>query len=95
MVLVVFIVTTIFIGWAVPRYLVPVLPRKIAVVAASVAALACGAGVIWIGAQIFGAAGVEDADSAFDRGFNAWKIMLLIAPAVAIHTLRNQTAETS
>ena len=89
MVLVVFIILTILIGWAVPRLLVPLLPAGLAVVGASLAALAIGAGAIWIGAQLFGMAGIEEAGSAFERGFNAWKIMLLIAPAVAIHTRRN------
>ena len=92
--IVVFIVLTILIGWAVPRFLVPRLPDGMAVVVASLIALAVGVGVIWIGAQLFDAAGIEDATSAFERGFNAWKIMLLIAPAVAIHTRRNLAKET-
>ena len=91
MVLVAFILVTILVGWAVPRLLVPRLPAGVAVVAASLAALAIGVGVIWLGAQIFDAAGVEEAGSAFERGFNAWKIMLLIAPAVAIHTRRTMS----
>ncbi|MEM7057064.1 MAG: hypothetical protein AAF557_05700 [Pseudomonadota bacterium] len=90
MVLVVFIVLTILIGAVVPQVLVPRLPARHAVLIASVVTLALGAGAVWVGAQIFGALGVEEAGSAFDRGFNAWKLMLLIAPGSAIHANKNR-----
>ncbi|MEM7744474.1 MAG: hypothetical protein AAF409_12270 [Pseudomonadota bacterium] len=93
MVLVVFIVITLLIGWFGPQWLVPRLPGSMPVLVASVATLALGAGTVWAGAQLFGAAGVEEAQSAFDRGFNAWKIMLLLAPASALHAARNLAKE--
>lgn len=88
MVIAVFIMICLLIGWAGPRFLVPVLPSGMAVVLASVITLAAAAGAVWVGAQFFGMAGIEEAGSAFDRGFNAWKILLLMVPAVALHTSR-------
>ncbi|GAA0312658.1 hypothetical protein [Rhodovulum strictum] len=88
MVLVVFILLSILIGWFVPRLLVRRIPGRLAVPVAILAALALGAGAVWLGAQGFDLAGIEDADSAFARGFNAWKIMLLVAPASALQTRR-------
>lgn len=93
MVIAVFIVLCIAIGWAGPRLLVPVLPPRAAVILASVITLAAAAGAVWMGAQLFGLAGIEEAGSAFDRGFNAWKILLLMVPAVALHTSRQLSRE--
>ncbi|MEL6999081.1 MAG: hypothetical protein ACFB03_04770 [Paracoccaceae bacterium] len=95
MVLGIFIVLTIVIGWGLPQILIPRLPDGMAVLIASVATLAIGAGVVWVGAQIFGALGIEEPQSAFDRGFNAWKLMLLLAPASALHARKTRAKETS
>jgi hypothetical protein len=38
---------------------------------------------------------IEEHRSAFNRGFNAWKIMLLIAPASALSARRKMTAGDS
>ncbi|SIO41602.1 hypothetical protein SAMN05444722_1999 [Rhodovulum sp. ES.010] len=93
MVLVVFILLSILIGWVVPQVLVPRLPGRVAVLVASLVALLLGAGAVWVGAQVFDGLGVEAADSAFSRGFNAWKIMLLVAPASALQARRQLEKE--
>ncbi|MEM7671046.1 MAG: hypothetical protein AAF317_18295 [Pseudomonadota bacterium] len=85
MTLVLFILAVVLIGWGVPRLVVDHYPGPVQILVASVVALAIGAGVIWIGAQVAEAVANYDAQTEFDRGFNAWKIMLLIAPASALH----------
>ena len=95
MVLVTFIIVTLAIGAFVPQWLVPLLPENLAVAVVSIATLALGAAAVWVGAQIFAATGIEDAQSAFDRGFNAWKIMLRLAPASALHAVRKLKKEES
>ena len=93
MVMAAFIVLSLVIGWVVPQALVRRLPARIAVLGASLLALALGAGAVWLGAQAFGLLGVEDAGSAFARGFNAWKVMILVAPASALQARRNMEKE--
>lgn len=95
MVVAAFILICVLIGWLLPQWLVPRLPRRLAIAAASMVALGLGAGVVWVCAQLFGVLGIEAADSAFARGFKAWKIMLLVAPASALHARRGQEAKTS
>lgn len=85
MTLVLFIIAVVLIGWIVPRLVVDHYAGPVQILVASVVALAIGAGVIWIGAQVAEIVANYDAQTEFDRGFNAWKIMLLIAPASALH----------
>ncbi|MBY8974623.1 hypothetical protein KHP62_02315 [Rhodobacteraceae bacterium NNCM2] len=84
MTLVLFIIAVILIGWFVPRLVMDRYTGPYAVVIASAVALILGAAVIWFGAQLAAMIGDFDAQTEFDRGFNAWKIMLLIAPASAL-----------
>jgi len=93
MVLAIFIVGVVLIGWFAPAFIVSRMPTSGGFAVASIIALALGAGFIWLGAMGADALGIEDQRAAFDRGFNAWKIMLLIAPASALHTRRRQMAE--
>ena len=93
MVLFAFILGVCAIGWLVPQLLVPRLPGGMAVIASSVIALALGAGFVWLGGKTVDALGIEDADSAISRGFNAWKIMLLVAPASALQARRRLTGK--
>lgn len=88
MVLALFILGAILIGWFAPRPIVARLPGATGMAAGIGAALVLGALFIWLGAQAAGALGVEPAQSAFERGLNAWKIMLLVAPAAALHARR-------
>ncbi|MEM7177871.1 MAG: hypothetical protein AAF503_09205 [Pseudomonadota bacterium] len=85
MTLVIFILAVILIGWFVPRAIIDHYRGRYAVVIASVVALMLGVGFIWAGAQIAAMLADYDAQTEFDRGVNAWKIMLLIAPASALH----------
>ncbi|MEM0942591.1 MAG: hypothetical protein AAGI70_01465 [Pseudomonadota bacterium] len=80
-----FILACCLLGWFVPRVVLDHYTGPWPVVVASGVALALGAAVIWVGAQTFAALGEFDAKTEFDRGFNAWKIMLLLAPAAALH----------
>ncbi|TCM85732.1 hypothetical protein [Rhodovulum steppense] len=93
MVLVAFILSSMLISWVVPQLLVRRLPGRLAVPVAILAALLLGAGAVWLGAQGFDLLGVEEAETAFARGFNAWKIMLLVAPASALQARRELRKE--
>lgn len=92
MLLTLFILGVILIGWFVPAAIVARMPSGAGFVLGCVAALGLGAAFIWIGAQAAEALGIEEQRSAFDRGFNAWKIMLLIAPASALAARRKINA---
>ena len=87
-----FILGVILIGWFVPAAVVARIPTGAGFALGSIAALALGAGFIWVGAHAAEALGIEEHQSAFDRGFNAWKIMLLIAPASALSARRKSAA---
>jgi len=87
--LVAFIPLCIAIGWVVPQLMVPRLPARLSVPVAALTALGLGVLAVWLGALVFDALGVEEARLAFDRGFNAWKIMLFVAPASALQARRN------
>ena len=88
MTLVAFILAVILIGWFVPRLVVDRVAGSAGIWAGSIMALLVGVAVIWIGAQGAEMAGLGDAKTEFDRGFNAWKIMLFVAPAAALHRRR-------
>ncbi len=93
MLLALFILGVILIGWLVPPLIVSRMPSKVGFALGCITALALGAAFIWIGAQAAETFGIEEHRSAFDRGFNAWKIMLLIAPASALAARRKISAE--
>ncbi len=95
MLLALFILGVILIGWFVPPIIVSRMPSNVGFALGCAAALALGAAFIWAGAQAAEVLGIEEHRSAFDRGFNAWKIMLLIAPASALHIRRKMTAGDS
>jgi len=86
-----FILGVILIGWLVPPLFVSRMPSKVGFALGCIAALALGAAFIWLGAHAAEALGIEEYDPAFENGFNSWKIMLLIAPASALHTRRKMT----
>ena len=90
-----FILGVILIGWFFPAAIVSRMPSSVGFALGCIVALALGAAFIWAGAQAAEALGIEEHRSAFDRGFNAWKIMLLIAPASALNTRRKMTAGDS
>jgi hypothetical protein len=87
------IVAVIAIGWLVPRLIVHRIGGTAGVILGTGLALSLGAGVVWIGAQMAGMLGLGDPVTEFNRGFNAWKIMLLLAPASALHARRQQQSE--
>lgn len=92
MLLTLFILGVILIGWFTPAAIVARMPTGAGFAIGCAAALLLGAAFIWLGAQAADALGVEERRSAFDRGFNAWKIILLIAPASALAARRKITA---
>ena len=87
------IVVVILIGWFVPAAIFRRMPSTVGFVLGCAVALGLGAACIWLGAQAVDALGIEEQRSAFDRGFNAWKIMLLIAPASALNARKKMNAE--
>lgn len=82
------IVVIIALGWFVPRAVVKKLDGSLGILMGTGLALALGVAAIWAGSQIAGILDLGNPRSEFDRGFNAWKIMLLLAPASAIHARR-------
>lgn len=93
MILTVFILAVLLIGWFVPRPIVGRVDGAAGIWAGSLVALLCGVGSIWAGATAVEAMGLGDAKTEFERGFNAWKIMLFIAPASALHRRRRDQRE--
>ncbi len=93
MILGVFIVVTLAIGWFVPRLVMDRVALRYPILMSSAVACALGAAVIWIGAQAAGTLGLGDAQTEFDRGFSAWKIMLFLAPAAALHRQKQRASE--
>ena len=87
------ILGSILIGWLVPAAVMARAPSTMGAVIGCVAALALGAGFIWLGSHAVGALGLEDQYEAWQRGFNSWKIMLLIAPASALAARRKLNAK--
>ncbi|HET7408729.1 MAG TPA: hypothetical protein VFJ13_00880 [Paracoccaceae bacterium] len=92
MIFLVCIIGTIVIGWFVPQLVLRCLPGKRGVIAGVVAALGTGIGFIWIAAAFGEVVGYGPSEPEFARGFNAWKIMLLWAPAAALHHHRKEKA---
>jgi hypothetical protein len=86
-----FLVGSLTIGWFVPQAILRHANFRFAGVLAVICALFTGALFIWIGAQAVGLLGFGDAKNEFERGFNAWKIMLFLAPASAIQAQRRKT----
>lgn len=86
------IIGAIAIGWFVPLLGVRYLPGKRGMVAGVVAALAAGVAFIWLAAEFGEAINYGPSEPEFERSFNAWKIMLLWAPAAALHHRRKEMA---
>lgn len=90
MMFVVALIACALIGWFVPRLIIARMASAAGAVIGCVVALALGAAAVWLLAQASGALGLGDARAEFDRGFNAWKFMLLLAPAAALDARRRQ-----
>ena len=82
------IIGTIVIGWFVPKPVLRFLPGRRGMITGVLAALAAGVGFIWLAAAFGEAVGYGPSGQEFERGFNAWKIMILWAPAAALHHQR-------
>lgn len=93
MILGVFIVATLAIGWFVPRLVMDRVSVRYPILVSAAVACALGAAVIWLGAEAAGALGIADAQTEFDRGFSAWKIMLFLAPAAALHRQKQRARD--
>ena len=80
----------IVIGWVVPRAVVRRLGSGWAVVWGTLLALAIGAGCVFGGAYLVAVLGGADAKTEAESALNAWKIMLLLAPAAGLDAWRRQ-----
>jgi len=78
----------IVIGWVVPRAVVRRMRSRWSVLWGSLLALGLGAGFIFAGAEVAEAFGLGDARTEREAALNAWKIMLLLAPAAALDARR-------
>lgn len=83
----------IVIGWAVPRAVVRRMRSRWSVLWGAVAALALGAGLIFAAAEAVEALGLGEARAEREAALNAWKIMLLLAPAAALDARRRQSGD--
>ena len=77
------------IGWFVPAFAVRKAPGALGVILGVGGALILGVGAVWLAAQATGLTGA-DPEAEFARGFNAWKFMILLAPAAALNARRRQ-----
>ena len=80
------------IGWFIPAYAVRRAPGPVGFVAGVGAALILGVAAVWLAAQATGLSGA-DPEAEFARGFNAWKFMILLAPASALAARRRLTKD--
>lgn len=85
------IIACALIGWFVPGMVVTRIGGTAGFLIGVAAALALGAAAVWLAAQAAGAMGADPAVE-FDRGFNAWKFMILLAPASALAARRKTDA---
>lgn len=88
MILVLAIVGVILIGWAVPGIGMRLVPGTAGMVIGVAAAWLLGFAYVWgaavLTAQLTGA----DLKDEVEKAVNAWKLILLIAPAAALHRRR-------
>ena len=88
MILALMIALCLAIGVALPWLIVRRKPDGAGVVIAILATLALAAGAVYGTAQIVGLMGLGDPVTAFNQGLNGWKFLILLAPAMALHTRR-------
>lgn len=88
----IFIGGAIALSWVVPALAARRFPTSAGVSIGVVLALALGVVFIWLVAEAAGGLGLADPAVEFERGLNAWKIMLLLAPAVGLHVRRRTNA---
>ena len=92
MTLVICLILLIPLGVFLPKAAVERMPTTLGVILGAGAALLIGAGVVYAVAQALAAATGADAKLAFESGFNAWKLLIFLAPAAGIH-YRRQAAK--
>ena len=80
------------LGVLIPRLVVRRLPNGAGVALAVLITLAAGAGVVYAAAPLLGALKGTDPKLEFETGFNAWKLLIFLAPAAAIHFRRKAAA---
>ena len=91
--MVVSIIGTLAIGWYVPQVLIRSVRIPFVGLIAVICALLLGALFVWTSAQVVGVLDMGDARAAFERGFNAWKVMLFVAPASALQATKHKTRD--
>ena len=88
MTLVICLALLIPLGVLVPRLIVPRMPTGLGVLLAAAAALGLGFLVVLGVAEAAAALTGRDSKLAFESGFNAWKLLVFLAPAAGLHFRR-------
>lgn len=94
MTLIICLILLVPLGVFLPKMAVERMPTTLGVILGAGAALLVGAGVVYVVAQVLAAAAGADAKLAFESGFNAWKLLIFLAPAAGIH-YRRQAAKAA
>ncbi|MEM6439382.1 MAG: hypothetical protein AAF763_06795 [Pseudomonadota bacterium] len=92
MTLIICLILLVPLGVYLPKLAAERMPSTLGVILGAGAALLVGAGVVYVVAQSLAAATGADAKLAFESGFNAWKLLIFLAPAAGIH-YRRQAAK--
>ena len=88
MTIVICLVLLIPLGLLAPKLVVERLPSGLGVLLGAALALGLGFGVVHLVAQGMALAAGADPKLAFESGFNAWKLLLFLAPAAGLHFRR-------
>ena len=81
------------VGVLIPRLVIARMPTGVGAALAVALALGVGAGVVYAAAPVLGAIRGTDPKLEFEAGFNAWKLLIFLAPAAAIRFRRKAAAE--
>ncbi|MEM1313222.1 MAG: hypothetical protein AAGI51_01615 [Pseudomonadota bacterium] len=92
MTLIICLILLIPLGIYLPKLAAERMPTTLGVILGAGAALLLGAGLVYGVAQVLAAVAGADAKLAFESGFNAWKLLIFVAPAAGIH-YRRQAAK--
>jgi hypothetical protein len=88
MTLVICLALLVPLGILVPRLIVPRMPTGLGIVLGAAAALGLGFLVVLGVAEAVAALTGRDSKLEFESGFNAWKLLVFLAPAAGLHFRR-------
>ena len=94
MTLLICLVLLVPLGVLVPKWIVGRMPSALGIALGAAVALGLGFGVVMGVAEGVAAMTGADAKLEFESGFNAWKLLVFLAPAAGLH-FRRQAAKAA